>query len=298
MPRIAVICTVLNEVETIDELMKSIVEQELKPQEFIIVDGGSRDGTWDRILSWKEKFEKKRIRFKAIREEGANIARGRNIAIRNTGCELIASIDGGCVAHREWLKELLSKYRPGVVVAGNFKPLAERWQEKIQAVFVRPSAPDNPSSRSVLFERKAWERVGGYPEHLYTGEDTLFNQKLRENGYRFVFAEKAVVYWRMRRSLWKWLKQYYRYGFGDGLALNLNPSTTYGRKLIFLLALFYSSLLLPRYLLPTYFFLCVLYGLKRSFSVYGLAGGFLLPFRYLSFLIGFHTGLLKRLTSP
>ncbi len=297
MPKVSLICTVFNEASSIDELFESILNQERKPDELVIVDGGSVDGTWEKILAWKKKFEKAGIAFKPIQAKGANIAQGRNIAIKNASFELIASIDGGCIADRAWLKELLKAYKPGHVVSGNFKPIARNFAEKVQAVFVKVSARDNPSSRSVLFEKEAWKKVGGYPEHLYTGEDTLFNARLKQAGYTFIFAEKAVVYWRMRKNFWKWLKQFYRYGVGDGEALNIDPKTTYGRKLLALLLTFYIFLaLLPRFpwLLALPFLAGMAYGLKRSFSIYGFVGGLLLPIRYLAFILGFHVGLARR----
>ena len=39
-----------------------------------------------------------------------------------------------------------------------------------------------PSGRSIAFKKSAWKEVGGYPENLYTGEDTLFDLKLKEKG--------------------------------------------------------------------------------------------------------------------
>ena len=290
------ITTLFNEADSLDPLFRSILDQSRKPDELVVVDGGSTDGTWERVQEWAPRFRRAGIKFRAIQDRG-NIAHGRNVAIQHASHPLIASIDGGCVADRKWLESLLAAYKPGTVVTGNFKPLARNFQERVQAVFVRPSAGDNPSSRSVLFEKEAWKEVGGYPEHLYTGEDTLFNARLKKVR-RFVFAPEAVVHWRMRPSLWRWLRQYYLYGYGDGLALNLDTHTTYGKKLSLLLLSAYAFLpfawLFPS-LLPALFIPSLLYGLYRSFSVEGAVAGLLLPFRYAFFVAGFHRGLLGRI---
>ena len=57
-----------------------------------------------------------------------------------------------------------------------------------------------PSSRSVAFTRRAWERVGGYPEWLDYCEDLLFDFALEDAGCRRAWAPDAVVHFRPRTS--------------------------------------------------------------------------------------------------
>jgi cellulose synthase/poly-beta-1,6-N-acetylglucosamine synthase-like glycosyltransferase len=78
-----------------------------------------------------------------------------------------------------------------------------------------------PSGRSIAFRKKVWKAVGGYPKNLYTGEDTLFDLKLKEKGFKFKLQKDAIVYWRGRNTIKKFTKQFYLYGKGDGEARNL-----------------------------------------------------------------------------
>jgi GT2 family glycosyltransferase len=75
-----------------------------------------------------------------------------------------------------------------------------------------------PSSRSILFRRAAWERVGGYPEWLDYCEDLVFDLALRRSGCTFAFAPEAIAHFRPRRSLAAFFRQYYLYVRGDGKA--------------------------------------------------------------------------------
>ena len=62
---------------------------------------GSADGTWERL----ERAEG----ITAIRQPGANIARGRNVAVRAAAHDVIAVSDADCVLEPEWLQLLLDR---------------------------------------------------------------------------------------------------------------------------------------------------------------------------------------------
>jgi glycosyltransferase involved in cell wall biosynthesis len=216
---ISVICTVKNEEETIEKLINSLIHQKLKPMEIIIVDGGSTDSTWKLISKISRKYKGL---IKPYLKNGYNIAQGRNYAIRKSRGKLVASIDGGCYADKSWLEELYREWKRSKadVVSGVFKPWIENYWDEIEGYFQCPSIKRlskdwNPSSRSVLFTKRIWRKVDGYPEDLYTAEDTIFNKKLREIGAKYSIAKNAVVYWRMRRNLYKIFVQFSRYAEGD-----------------------------------------------------------------------------------
>ena len=74
------------------------------------------------------------------------------------------------------------------------------------------------SSRSIAFRKSAARGIGGYPEWLDFCEDLVFDLRLREQGGPFAFAPDALVYFRPRRSLRQFFRQYYLYARGDGKA--------------------------------------------------------------------------------
>ena len=99
MPAVTVTSTVLNEVEDIDGLVSTLAQQTLRP-EVIIVDGGSTDGTWERLQAARAKYPN----LIAIRDESCNlkaspgpIARGRNVGIAAATSEVVACADAGCI---------------------------------------------------------------------------------------------------------------------------------------------------------------------------------------------------------
>jgi glycosyltransferase involved in cell wall biosynthesis len=218
--RISLIVTVLDEAGTIDDLLASVVAQSVAPDEVVIVDGGSTDGTWQRLQDWAE-----RMPLCLVRAPGASIARGRNLAVEAATGEIIAATDAGVRLEPGWLAELTAQLSSDIeVVGGFFRPDARTTFEQSMGATVLPDVDDIdpqkflPSSRSILFRRSAWERVGGYPQWLDYGEDLVFDLALKREGFRFAFAPRAIVWFRPRGSLGAFFRQYYLYARGDGKA--------------------------------------------------------------------------------
>jgi len=219
--RVSVIATVLNERESIGALMDSLAAQTRPPDEIVIVDGGSTDGTLDILGRYLE-----RLPLKLLFQPGANISQGRNYAIRHATGEIIASTDAGTRLVPEWLAELVAPIERGeaAVCAGFFVSDPRTTFEIALGATTLPDLrdirPDKflPSSRSVAFLRSAWEEVGGYPEWLDYCEDLIFDFALRRRYGTFAFAPGAIAYFRPRPSLRAFARQYYCYARGDGKA--------------------------------------------------------------------------------
>lgn len=227
--KVSVICTVYNEGKSMKELLDSLVNQTKTPDEAIFVDAGSDDGTREVIEEYAENHDWIHL----LVEEGCNIAEGRNIAIENASYENILTTDGGCVLDEEWVEKLAEKLEVHDAVTGNFKPVKETaFDRALGALLVdhveRQAEEGNltPSSRSMGIKKKLWEQVGGYPEELYTGEDTEFCRQILEKGHDFVFAKEATLTWEMRDSYREVINQFYTYGEGDARAGNLFTYTS------------------------------------------------------------------------
>ncbi len=222
--KVSVIATVLNEGPAICRLLDSLVAQTRAPDEVVIVDGGSSDDT---VSILQDYADQGRLPLRVLDEPGANISRGRNVAIAAASGDVIASTDAGVWLSPQWLGELVAPFESEdspQVASGFFVADPQSVFEIALGATVLPALsdinPDRflPSSRSVAFTRAAWKASGGYPEWLDYCEDLIFDFRLRDLYHRFAFAPRAVVHFRPRRSLRSFFRQYYQYARGDGKA--------------------------------------------------------------------------------
>lgn len=240
--RTALITTCYQESEAIGAFMDAILAQTRQPDEIIVVDAGSDDGTVEQI----QKRVDEGAPIKLILESGANRSRGRNRAIEESAAELIAVTDVGAEPRRDWFERIVAPLEEGGapharqecrayvtgqtpvarvdVVAGYYEARPSTLWEAAVATATVPTAkevdPESflPSARSVAFRKRAWEKAGRYPEWAWHNEDTPFDLALKESGARFVFEPEAVVEWRPRASLRGLFVQFWRYARGDAQA--------------------------------------------------------------------------------
>jgi glycosyltransferase involved in cell wall biosynthesis len=246
MPLVSVIATVYNEGESIRRLLDSLVAQTRRPDEVVICDGGSRDETVATIEAYRGRLPNLNV----IVEPGANISRGRNVAIAAAAGPIIAVTDAGVRLAPDWLEKLVAPFeeqtadrgpqtgdgrimehgtriRPHAV-AGFFVPDVKGVFQTAMAATVLPLVdeidPEKflPSSRSVAFTKEAWAQAGGYPEWLDYCEDLIFDLRMNEiapsQSTAFAWAPQAVAYFQPRTSLRSFWTQYFRYARGDGKA--------------------------------------------------------------------------------
>lgn len=220
---VSVVCTLKNEAKSVRRLLGSLLSQSRMPNEIVITDGGSTDGTIEIVSSYIEEGSP----INLIIAQGINISQGRNIAIKNAKHDYIAVTDGGCRADKNWLRNLIKPFDedPAVdVVSGFYLPEFSSTLEEYLGELVRSKLKNEeratflPSGRSMAFRKESWERVHAFPERLDKGEDTFFALALREAGCRFALARDAVVYWRPRSSFGGLFRQYYHYARGEAQA--------------------------------------------------------------------------------
>lgn len=223
--QVSLALTVLNEAHSLPRLLASILSQTRAPQEVVVCDGGSGDGTLQTLHAHAG-----RLPLRIVELPGCNISAGRNAAIAAASGEIIAVTDAGVELAADWLEQLLAPFDAAdaahgpALVGGFYQSDAHTAFEVALGATTLPSLQDVagqrflPSSRSVAFRKTAWAAVGGYPEWLDYSEDVVFDMAVQRRFGTAAFAAQAVAHFRPRPTLRAFARQYFNYAAGDGHA--------------------------------------------------------------------------------
>ena len=219
---ISLIATVLNEGDSIRQLLDSIQRQTRPPDEIVMVDGGSSDNTIAIIREYEG-----RLPLRLLIDAGCNISQGRNRAIRAAAGDIIAATDAGVRLNDDWLETITQPLLHDArlnVVGGFFRADPQTPFELALSAVTLPLADEIhaasflPSSRSIAFRKARALQTGLYPEWLDYCEDLVFDMRLRRVAGEFAFEAAALARFRPRSSLRKFFRQYFLYARGDGKA--------------------------------------------------------------------------------
>jgi glycosyltransferase involved in cell wall biosynthesis len=251
---VTVITTVFNEGPGVLEMLDSVMTGSVVPEELVVADGGSTDGT----VALLEEYARAHPRVRVLKDAGGRSA-GRNAAIAAASHDLVVCIDGGCRAEPDWLSRITEPLLKGSVwVAGFYRPEGKTPLSTaigLTMVYVEEEVKFPmflPSARSMAFRRAVWEDVGGFPEHLQFAEDTAFAEAIREAGHEMVFVPEAVVVWHPPGNLAAQAKTAFAWGRGDGLTgMRSIPYRKLFQRFLVVAALLVASVFFPLLLIPT-----------------------------------------------
>jgi GT2 family glycosyltransferase len=210
----------------VDATLEALFAQTRLPDEIIIADGGSRDGTRERIARWAGGAVPLRILPNPTRFAGG----GRNVATAASRCEVIANLDFGNLAEPDWLEEMVRPFDedPSVeFVTGVHVPTLDSPFQRVCAAVVYtdnlmlPTMTLEDVTRKVgarfipggivAYRRTLWERAGGYCEWAHKGQDRLFGRRVREIQGRIAISLRAVVRHHMASSLVSLMDRHFHY---------------------------------------------------------------------------------------
>ena len=226
---ISLVSTVLNDKDGAEHLLKDLRNQSRIPDEFVILDGGSTDGTFELL---QNAAREQPYNLRVLQERGANVSRGRNLAIENARHDIVLTTDFGCRLHRNWIKELVTPFEdnPAVeIVTGSWKIRDDdirtpvQWAEWALAggrIGLTATPTCLASTRSLAFRRRAWLDFGRYPEDLtLAGDDAIFSLWMVAAKRNIAAAPEAICYWHRFQNLWSYFKEARRNFRGAGEAM-------------------------------------------------------------------------------
>lgn len=222
--KFTLVSTIFNEALRLQDSIDDIEAQTVKPDEIVVVDAGSVDGTLDILNNWKKNSG---ISIKIIVKQRCNVAEGRNLAIEKSTNDIIVSTDFGCRYGINWLASMITPFNDSkvMVVGGNFTVKKDELKSiPSKTAYILNNGYSNhldekfiPSSRSIAYYKSVWMDVEKYPEELtLAGDDTMFGQKLRDKRFNIFIQPEPNVFWNRHNELKGYNNEAFRYGLGDG----------------------------------------------------------------------------------
>jgi glycosyltransferase involved in cell wall biosynthesis len=229
----SVVVTVRDDRVGVEEMLAGLEAQSRAPDEVIVVDGGSRDGTLELL---RERSHSS-LPVRVLVAPGTNISGGRNVGIEAARNEWVACTDAGCRPVPGWLAALDGARQDSTLLTGVFTVQAQTLFERLvglthypdpreieeagvltrlsHLLFGRGFKASHAGGRSMAFTRTAWREVGGFPENVYAGEDQAFSLALVRRGYHAVLVPEASVAWRPPPTWWRNARMFFTYCRGD-----------------------------------------------------------------------------------
>ena len=120
--RISLIISTYEKPAYLDLVLASVAWQTETPCEVIIADDGSSVETTRVISRWRKRATVKLIHMFQP-DNGFRLSRSRNLSSTKASGDLLIFIDGDCLLPRDFITEIKSLYRPGVLIFGSRKLL-------------------------------------------------------------------------------------------------------------------------------------------------------------------------------
>lgn len=197
-----------NVAATLDETIRSLLEQTYTRFEIIAVDDGSEDSTLNQLQTWAGRDA--RVRVLAREHEG--IIPALNAGLAECRSTLVARMDADDRSHPERLERQVEMLEadPGLAVCASLVegfPLDEvregfqiyiEWLNHLVSheAITREIFIESPLAHPSVAFRKRWvEDVGGYQEYGWPEDYDLW-LRLYLAGARFAKVPEILVYWR------------------------------------------------------------------------------------------------------
>lgn len=203
---VSVVIPAFNAASFLAEALESVFSQTRPPDEVVVVDDGSTDGTRQILSSYRD-------RVKAITQSNSGPARARNRGIAASTGRYIAFLD----ADDTWRPEKLALQMAMLLDSPECGLVYSQWIEVKQDSGREGAACPEPVRQGFLFDellvesfillssvvvpRDVFERVGVFNEELFTAEDTHLYLRIARKYPVAAVSQPLVRRWKHKHNL-------------------------------------------------------------------------------------------------
>ena len=212
-----------NAEKTIEKSIKSILQQTLKPKEIIVIN----DCSTDKTLSLLKNFNQIKV---INNKKNYGLAKSRNIALKYSKYDLLASIDSDVICKKNWLEKLFNTMikKKADLIGGKLtekyvKEPANHWRSYYLKQNWGNKQINNPQfvfGANFLLNKKKIKNLNiKYNEAFRTnGEDVNFSNVLKSKNCNLYYEPRAICYHYQFDDVISLSRRYWRYSYyGAGL---------------------------------------------------------------------------------
>jgi glycosyltransferase involved in cell wall biosynthesis len=247
---VSVVIPCRNERAHVGALIDALRQQQAPPDEIIVVDGGSTDGTRE-VLEARAQAPH-RVGVRVLTRKDASIPEAVNAAVRDARGDVIVRLDAHSEPSAIYISRALDRLaedRAGVV--GGVWHVAPGASTATAAAIARAAAHPLGAGDAAYrigrsrtepvdvdtvpfgcFRRAVWESLGGLDESLLTNEDYEFNYRVRQAGLRVILDPAIHCTYFARPTLTALAAQYFRYGWWKVQMLRKHPDSLRWRQAV------------------------------------------------------------------
>lgn len=224
---ISVVIPCLNEVNFIDATLQSLLTQEDPGMrwEVIVADGGSTDGTRERLEHWARESET--IRW--VDNPERTTPHALNVGIEASTGDCIVILGAHSEVNPDWLlrnAQALQAHPESACVGGIVEQVhGTVTSQRIGAAMSTPFGVGDARFRTGgsaghvdtvafgAYRREIFEEIGLFDTALARNQDDEFNYRLLKSGWRIWFDPRIRSRYHVRSTYRNLVRQYFQYGY-------------------------------------------------------------------------------------
>lgn len=196
-PTVSIITVVYNGVQYIEQTIKSVIAQDYTNIEFIIIDGGSNDGTLDIIKKYKDNIAN------WVSEKDSGIYNAMNKGLKIASGEIVAILNADDYYHSDTIQNVVNHFvkTKADIVYGNLTKFRSI-EAKEYFVEITPDITIMEKRMGVFhpatfIKKEVYQEVGVFNEKYKLSADYDFMLRVYKQQYDFQYLNKSLAYFRI-----------------------------------------------------------------------------------------------------
>jgi len=202
-PLVSAIVPTRNSAKTLDICLKSVMKQTYPNVEIIVVDNHSSDNTLKIAKKYTKKVFLKGPERSAQRNYGVKMSEGEYLIFLDSDIELSKNVVSECV--KKVKKSCGVITFPEIIIASGFWGKCRKLEAKCYL-------GDDTIEAPRFYEKKIFNKLGGFDENLIAAEDWDLRERALEMGIKIYHINSLTYHHEGKVNFFKRLKKKHYYG--------------------------------------------------------------------------------------